>query len=250
MASLTSARLSVPIPRRSCETVDANLRRLLDDLKIQESLIPELRQAYAEHIEKHMEKKTDDRATLEAALKRINEEEERTARLFDSGRISESVWNTLWVEWNDQRAKLRTSIESAEVEKEQHIDNLQAAVNLLAKIGILYERLAQQDRKFLLKQMVKKIVINLEGMIIKVELHAPFTYLRNLALRCEEDGEQVSVEKDQSSSSGLDCSKVASLGVTTGRKDEQHFLAENIIRFTKRTTYPQRARLERLLVTG
>jgi hypothetical protein len=42
----------------------------------------------------------------------------------------------------------------------------------------------------------------------------------------------------------------APLGVTTGRKDEQHFLAENIIRFTKRTTYPQRARLERLLVTG
>ena len=79
----------------ACETVDANLRDLLDDLQIQETLIPELRQAYTEHIENHMEKKTDDRATLEAALKRINEEEERTARLFASGRISESVWNTL-----------------------------------------------------------------------------------------------------------------------------------------------------------
>ena len=115
---------------------------------------------------------------------------ERTARLFASGRISESVWNTLWIEWNDQRAKLRAAIESAEVEKEQHIDNLQAAVNLLANLGILYDRLAKQERKLLLKQMVKKIVINLEGMIIRVELHTPFTYLRNLALRCEGDGEQ------------------------------------------------------------
>ena len=200
---------SVNIP---CRIVDANLRNQLHAIQIQEKFLPDLRAAYTQHVEAHLEEKADDRTALQAALKRIDEEEERTARLFASGRISESIWDTLWAEWNDQRARIRQSIESLGAKKEAHLDNLESAINLLAKLGILYDRLAQQERKFLLKQIVKKIVINLEGMIVKVEFYPPFSYLNELASCYGNNGRGFSVENEKSSS-GLDCSKLSLLGV-------------------------------------
>ena len=60
-----------------------------------------------------------------------------------------------------------------------HIDNLDAALRIIAKIGTLYNGLQQQDQKELLRQMVERVVVNHEGKV-RLELRAPFAYLKDL----------------------------------------------------------------------
>ena len=231
-----------------CRKVDENVHQHLHAIQIDEQLVPELQATFQAHLDTFMEDSSDDHKQLEEALKRIDDEEERTARLYATGRITEKVWNKLWSEWNDKRAAIRESLNGMQEAREQHLENLDAGLMLLTKVGILYDRLDKHAQKRVLKYLVKQIVIDLEGAILKMELHAPFTYLRELVDGAEWGATSEGNKKPRHT--GLECSSSQRLGVTTGRKDEQHFLAENIIRFTKRTTYPQRARLERLLVTG
>jgi len=53
-------------------------------------------------------------------------------------------------------------------------------VLLLAKAGDLYDRLDSQKKALLLQIIAKRITVNPDGLIIRQDLHSPFTYLRQL----------------------------------------------------------------------
>ncbi|MCL4249330.1 MAG: hypothetical protein KJ065_14375 [Anaerolineae bacterium] len=74
---------------------------------------------------------------LEAALKSIDEEEARTARLFAAGKITEAIWDNLWAEWQDRRRLVRSSIESMDFQQDYHINNLDAALKIIAEVALL-----------------------------------------------------------------------------------------------------------------
>src|SRR5471030_776537 len=61
------------------------------------------------------------------------------------------------------------------------VATLDDALRLIAKAGILISRLPQQGQQDLLRHMVKRVVINPEGQILKMELRTPFCYLQKLA---------------------------------------------------------------------
>jgi len=234
---------SINIP---CATIDTQLINHLLHIQVEQQYLPALREVYSEHIEQHMEGKTDVQTTLTNALTRIDQEEERTARLFAAGRISEHIWNNLWAGWNAERVKLTAALDAAGSEKEVHIDNLDSAIRLLTKIGILFKKLAPQKQKFLLKQIIKRVVINREGMIIKVELYSPFTYLHALAKMCQmnRDGS----ENKKSSELGLDVSKDVALGVPTFSYIEHLSQpAQAVFLYFESISYPQRAEQHRFL---
>jgi hypothetical protein len=52
---------------------------------------------------------------------------------------------------------------------------------LIAKAGTLISRFPQQGQHDLLRHMVKRVVINPEGQILRIELRTPFCYLQTLA---------------------------------------------------------------------
>lgn len=66
------------------------------------------------------------------------------------------------------------------LEQEQHVDNLATALQIIAKIGKLYNGLERKDQKDLLRQVVRRVVIDECGKVA-LELKSPFEYLRNLA---------------------------------------------------------------------
>ena len=117
---------------------------------------------------------------------------------------------------------------------------------LLTKVGILYDRLDKHAQKRVLKYLVKQIVIDLEGAILKMELHAPFTYLRELV-----DGAEwgaTSEGNKKPSVSGLDGSSSQRLGVPYQGSFEPQILAETPeILFFDEIAYPRRSRIERFL---
>lgn len=122
----------------------------------------------------------DEREQLQAALKAVDEEETRMVRLYATGKITESVWDSLWHEWQDRRAKIRLTLESLEHQHKIHIANLDTALKIIAKVGVVYNSLERSDQKELLRHMVERVVIDLVGKI-RLELRAPFAYLRDIS---------------------------------------------------------------------
>jgi len=68
-----------------------------------------------------------------------------------------------------------------EQETELHLDDLDVALFLMLKLKDLYDRLEVEKKTVLLRILAKRIMVNPEGEITKIELNAPFTYLKSLA---------------------------------------------------------------------
>jgi hypothetical protein len=57
---------------------------------------------------------------------------------------------------------------------------LDAALTIIAKVGILYNKLERSSQKKLLRNVVERVVVNVEGEIERVDLLPPFAYLREV----------------------------------------------------------------------
>ena len=101
-------------------------------------------------------------------------------RLLASGKITEEVWDGLWAEWQDRRRLLRHSLETLNTEQKCHIDNLETALELIAQIGFLYNKLERSDQKELLRQVIDQVIVNSAGKV-QLKLRTPFAYLSELS---------------------------------------------------------------------
>jgi DNA invertase Pin-like site-specific DNA recombinase len=163
-----------------CRDVDEQIPLELMRIQVDPDLIPLIRASYTHDLAQKLgHLKPDEKFRLEAALKAVDDEEARMARLFASGKITDAVWDNLWAEWQDRRYKLRQSLETVQQEQEFHINNLDTALGIIAKIGVLYNSLERSDQKELLRQVVERVIVNAEG-IVKLELRTPFAYLKDL----------------------------------------------------------------------
>jgi DNA invertase Pin-like site-specific DNA recombinase len=164
-----------------CREIDAQIDTYMRDITIDPVLLPRIRDVYAADVEHFVGKPDmDERSLLEKALKSIDEEELAAARLHAKGKMSEEIWDTLWQGWQDQRNAIQTTLQAIDMTCEARIASLDHAISLIAKAGILYDSMEPHSQRDLLRHMVKRIVISLEGQIVKVELRSPFHYLYNL----------------------------------------------------------------------
>jgi hypothetical protein len=125
---------------------------------------------------------TDREAKLAALRRRsaqLRQEEARLGRLYITGKISEAVYEQLWAEWREKVRHAENQLTNLERQTGHYLDDLDAALTLLASAQTLYERLGEQ-RATLLQILAKRIIVNADGEIIDHELHSPFTYLRTL----------------------------------------------------------------------
>lgn len=163
-----------------CRDVEEQIPLELMRIQVDPELIPLIRASYTHELAQKLgHLNPDEKYQLEAALKVVDEEEARMARLFASGKITEAIWDNLWAEWQDRRYKLRQSLETVQREEEFHINNLDTALGIIGKIGVLYNVLERSDQKELLRQVVERVIVNAEG-IVKLELRTPFAYLKDL----------------------------------------------------------------------
>ena len=125
---------------------------------------------------------------LLTALKTIDDEEARMVRLYAAGKISEDIWNSLWAEWQDRRAKIRITLSSLEQQKHTHISNLDSALNIIAEVGMVYNSLERSNQKELLRHMVERVIIDSVGNI-QLELRAPFVYLCEISHQINDKGQ-------------------------------------------------------------
>ncbi len=156
--------------------------------------------------------KPNERAEIEARIQAIKDEEARTARLFAAGKISEEVWEGMWTEWLDRRRRLESSLSAMDRQYEHHIVNLDSALEIIAKVGLLYNSLTRSDQKELLRLMVERVVVNPEGKV-RLELRAPFGYLHDISERMRRSElDQTNKNTSQDTSAGARSDAVPGIG--------------------------------------
>jgi hypothetical protein len=120
-----------------CSNIDAQIPLEIMRIQVNPDLLPAIRDCYTQDVAQKLgHLRPDERTELEAALKSIDEEEARMVRLFAAGKITEAIWDNLWAEWQDRRT-LRSNIESMDVQQDYHINNLDVALKIIAKVGLL-----------------------------------------------------------------------------------------------------------------
>ncbi|MDR3576141.1 MAG: recombinase family protein [Anaerolineaceae bacterium] len=174
-----------------CGIVDNQIPDWLSGIMVDHQLIPAIREIYKNQVKQATQ---EDREVKLSDLKRrislLREEEARLGRLLITGKISETTFDQLRIEWQE---KLRnTEISLAEMERETtvHMDDLDLSLILLSRIAILYNRLSQKDKIILLQILAKRIIVDPQGNIIDHELNSPFVYLKTLAAGCEDLGKE------------------------------------------------------------
>jgi DNA invertase Pin-like site-specific DNA recombinase len=162
-----------------CSEIDAQIPHEFNRVQVNPQRIPLIRNRYEHELaEKLGHLQPDERTKLQIALKAVDDEETRMVRLFASGKITEAVWDGLWAEWQDRRRILRRSLETIDEERELHIHNLDVALEIISRIGVLYNGLVRSDQKELLR-IVERVIVNADGKV-RLELRSPFAYLKAL----------------------------------------------------------------------
>ncbi|MEQ9032563.1 MAG: recombinase family protein, partial [Aggregatilineales bacterium] len=170
-----------------CETVDTNVAKEIAKIVVDPSYLPIIKKAYTYEIaEKLGHLKPDEETTLKMGLKAVDDEEARAARLYASGKITDNVWDALWNEWQDKRRIIQNSLASLGRKHETHIADLDAALTIISKVGILYNNLDRSCQRDVLREIINKIVVDRSGNIVSMELLSPFAYLKRISDRVKE----------------------------------------------------------------
>src|ERR1043165_4625634 len=158
------------------------------NIQVNPELLSIIQAVYSEDIaEKLGQIRPNESKQLRAALKAVEEEEARMARFFASGKITETVWDSLWHEWQDRRNRIQLTLASFQYKHEVHITNLDTALQMISQVGMVYNSLEHSDQKELLRQMVSRVVIDHKGRI-KLELRSPFSYLQDIHKMIQKKG--------------------------------------------------------------
>lgn len=59
-------------------------------------------------------------------------------------------------------------------------DPLDAALEIIAQVGVVYNMLERDDQKELLRQMIERVIVDPTGKA-KLELRTPFAYLKDIS---------------------------------------------------------------------
>ena len=206
------------IPRSAvnlqCSLIDAQIPAALLGIQVDPDLLPSIRESYTEELARKLgHLRPSEREELEASLRAVDQEEARAARLFASGKITEQVWDMLWADWQDRRRTLQTNLKTLSQKHTFYVQNLDAALTIIEKVGILYRKLERSKQKDLLHQMVERVVVNPEGTLIRLELLPPFPYLRDVTRRVRDEAETEAIQGKQNTSTMAGaCSDYVPLG--------------------------------------
>ncbi len=163
-----------------CAVIDAAVEREICRIQVDPDLVPLIRASYTKDLQECMGHARPDRRTqFQLALKQVDDEEARTVRLYAAGRISDEIWEGMWTEWQDRRQTIQRTLETMQQEQQVHVDNLDLALEIIAKIGTLYNGLQRSDQKELLRQVVERVIVDDDGQV-NLELRTPFGYLNTL----------------------------------------------------------------------
>ena len=164
-----------------CKIVDDQIPGWIKSIGIDQAKVPLIQKVYQAQIRKIThEDREETIAGLQRQLSRLKAEESQLGRLLITNKISEEAYDQLRKEWQEKVQRIEVSIADLERETLVRIDDLDAALALMTRIGFLYERLGDKERSILLQILVKQFIVDLQGKIIDYEFHPPFAFIQDV----------------------------------------------------------------------
>jgi hypothetical protein len=75
--------------------------------------------------------------------------------------------------------------------QQTHVENLEAAMQIIANAGIMYKGLERNDQRELLREMVEQVIVDPTGNV-RLELRTPFSYLQDVSEQVRNCGRETS----------------------------------------------------------
>ncbi|MHB8624616.1 MAG: recombinase family protein [Aggregatilineales bacterium] len=239
-----------------CHQVDSQLARWMGRVQVDNRYLPVIRETYRADVDQFLSSPSaHERVRLEKTLQDLDDAELFFARQYQRQRFSEENWERMAREWRDQRLAIQSALQVLTCDQAAQVANLDDALKLISKAGILYEGLSPEGQRELLRLMVEKVVLSSEGQIIRVELRAPFGYLSQLmagttgTTDSNGNGQTPRNRKNVGKTTFAACSIFPKLSAPKHTGNEQLFGPEldDLFLFAELTAYPQRSALEPLL---
>lgn len=158
-----------------------------------------------------------DQKQLESTLERVNQNELNLWRAFTELGKQANMYQKLAQEYQEERQRIEFALKAIQQENRETIANLDAALEVISKIGERYGRQEPQRQREILRQVVERVVVDHRGKVRKLVLKPPFVYLHQLT-GCNGGQRQVKrsnkrkAGKQTSSPNETGCSLQVSLG--------------------------------------
>ncbi len=164
-----------------CQVVDEQMPVFIKSIMIDPAKERAIQKLYQAEIRKITHDDRDESiANLRQQLSRLKDEETHLGRLVITSKISEEAYDQLRKEWQEKVLRIEVSIAQLEHEKMIRIDDLDAALVLMTRLRVLFDRLGDKERSKLLQILIKRIIVDPHGEIIDFQLNAPFVYLLDI----------------------------------------------------------------------
>jgi DNA invertase Pin-like site-specific DNA recombinase len=168
-----------------CRVVDDQIPTMLAAVGIHPEHLEDLRTLYAQEILQILPLATDSLQHLKKKLQSIISKERDAFREYLDKRVSEETWTAVSAELSSIRQTIEREIVSSERQGNTILQDLDAALPILAHISELYAKLSLEDQQSFLRLLVERIVVNPEGIIIAVEFLPPFGFISECYIRAK-----------------------------------------------------------------
>ena len=158
--------------------IDQQIPQWLQGIGVNHSLLPAIREIYENQVEQVTRQGSENEIDkLRRQIAELREEEARLGRLLITGPLREEVYDRLRLEWREKIQHTTRALTNVEQEAATYLDDLDAALFLIASASTLYGRLKDKQRSTLLQALTKRIIVDANGTIISHELNPPFQYI-------------------------------------------------------------------------
>jgi hypothetical protein len=171
------------------EPIEEQIPTWLRNITVNTELLVPIRELYQTQLNQVAAVNREDKlAALERRLSQLREEEAHLARLLITGKISEETFERLQGEWQEKRHNIQIEMADLKREAAMCIDDLDAALALMARLSDLYSRLKEREQAKLLRIIAKCIIVDVDGQVVDYELNSPFAYLHDLVIDVQSIG--------------------------------------------------------------
>jgi DNA invertase Pin-like site-specific DNA recombinase len=173
-----------------CSHIDAQINAHLAISQVDPELLPAIRRIYLSDVTRYTKDNQRERKIIEARKRKLDEKELNSWRAFTEHGMRPQLYENIAKECEQDRQKLDMLLHALKAERNEQIANLDAALNVVSEIGERFDKCTDEQQRAILLQMVERVVINPEGMVVRVEWKAPFSYLRGLIRNNTDSGKK------------------------------------------------------------
>ena len=240
-----------------CHKIDPQITDHLASIQISPELLPQIRQTYLSDVHRYTKDIGRERRALETRRRKLDEKELNLWRAFTDHGMRPQIYEQLTRECEEERENLTVLLKHVEAEQGDSIENLDAALHVLAEIGERYVNCVAEQQRAILLQMVERVILTAEGQVRRIEWKPPFCYIQGLKDGSTNGGQDTSKKARKSKTSRVAAGSLSrSFGAPNYNKVGQlsspmaATADGSLSYFLEHIAYPQREQIGRLLASN